>query len=98
MTTEERAIYEWQMWLSGFGEAAQRKLKGATALVSRVGGLGGNVPYQLAAAGVGPLILAHAGTLRPGDLNRQLLQTHDHLVQPRMASILRHLRELTPRL
>ena len=98
LTAEERAIYEWQMWLPGFGEAAQRKLKGASVLVSRVGGLGGNVAYQLAAAGVGRLILAHAGNLRPGDLNRQLLQTHDHIGQPRMESIVRRLRDLNPRL
>lgn len=98
LNAEERAIYEWQMWLPGFGEAAQRRLKGASVLISRVGGLGGNVAYQLAAAGVGRLLLAHGGNLRPGDLNRQLLQTHDHLGQPRMDSIVRRLRDLNPRL
>jgi molybdopterin/thiamine biosynthesis adenylyltransferase len=97
LTPEERAIYEWQMWLPGFGEAAQRRLKGASVLISRVGGLGGLVAYQLAAAGLGKLILAHAGNLRPDDLNRQLLQTHDHIGQPRMESIVRRLRELNPR-
>jgi molybdopterin/thiamine biosynthesis adenylyltransferase len=98
LTAEERAIYEWQMWLPGFGEAAQRKLKAATVLVSRVGGLGGNVAYQLAAAGVGRLILAHGGNLRPGDLNRQLLQTHERIGQPRMDSVVRRLHDLNPRL
>jgi len=98
LTAEERAIYEWQMWLPGFGEAAQRRLKGATVLISRVGGLGGNVACQLAAAGVGRLVLAHGGNLRHSDLNRQLLQTHDHLGRPRMDSIVRRLRDLNPRL
>lgn len=98
LTTGERAIYEWQMWLPGFGEAAQRRLKGASVLVSRVGGLGGNVAYQLAAAGVGRLILAHAGDLRPSDLNRQLLQTHDRIGRPRIESIVRRLHDLNPRL
>ena len=98
LTAAERAIYEWQMWLPGFGELAQRKLKRASVLVSRVGGLGGLVAYQLAAAGVGRLILAHGGNLHPSDLNRQLLQTHDHIGQPRMASIIRRLHELNPRL
>ena len=98
LTADERATYEWQMWLPGFGEEAQRKLKGASVLISRVGGLGGNVAYQLAAAGVGRLVLAHAGNLRASDLNRQLLQTHSHLGQPRMASIVRRLHELNPRL
>lgn len=98
LTAEERAIYEWQMWLPGFGEPAQRKLKGASVLVSRVGGLGGNVAYQLAAAGVGRLVLAHGGNLRHSDLNRQLLQTHDRISQPRMESIVCRLHDLNPRL
>lgn len=97
LTPEERAIYEWQMWVPGIGEEGQRKLKGATVLISRVGGLGGLVALELAAAGVGRLILAHAGALQPSDLNRQLLQTHDHLGKPRMDSIVRRLRELNPR-
>lgn len=98
LTPEERATYEWQMWLPGFGEAAQRRLKGASVLVSRVGGVGGLVALQLAAAGVGKLVLAHGGNLRADDLNRQLLQTHEHIGRPRMESIVRRLHELNPRI
>jgi molybdopterin/thiamine biosynthesis adenylyltransferase len=98
LTDDERAIYEWQMWVPGFGEEGQRKLKGASVLISRVGGLGGLVAYELAAAGVGRLVLAHAGNLKPADLNRQLLQTHDHIGKPRIESIVRRLRDLNPRL
>ncbi|CAN5821924.1 HesA/MoeB/ThiF family protein [soil metagenome] len=97
LTDEERAIYEWQMWVPGVGEEGQRKLKDATVFISRVGGLGGVVAYELAAAGVGKLILAHAGDLQASDLNRQLLQTHDRIGLPRMESIVRRLRELNPR-
>ena len=97
LTDEERAIYEWQMWVPGVGEEGQRKLKAATVFVSRVGGLGGVVALELAAAGVGRLILAHAGDLQPADLNRQLLQTHDHIGKPRMENIVRRLRDLNPR-
>lgn len=93
---EEKAIYEWQMWVPGVGEEGQRKLKAASVLISRVGGLGGVVAYELAAAGVGHLVLAHAGNLKHSDLNRQLLQTHDHLGKPRIDSIIRRLRELNP--
>jgi molybdopterin/thiamine biosynthesis adenylyltransferase len=96
LTPEDRARYEWQMWVPGVGEDGQRKLKAATVLISRVGGLGGLVALELAAAGVGRLILAHGGPLLPGDLNRQLLQTTAHLGQPRIASILRRLRDLNP--
>jgi molybdopterin/thiamine biosynthesis adenylyltransferase len=98
LTDDERAIYQWQMWVPGFGEEGQRKLKGASVLISRVGGLGGVVAYELAAAGIGRLVLAHAGNLKPADLNRQLLQTHDHIGQPRIESIARRLQELNPRL
>jgi molybdopterin/thiamine biosynthesis adenylyltransferase len=97
LTDEERAIYEWQMWVPGMGEEGQRKLKAATVFISRVGGLGSVVALELAAAGVGRLILAHAGDLQPPDLNRQLLQTHDHIGRPRMESIQRRLREFNPR-
>lgn len=97
LTDEERAVYEWQMWVPNVGEEGQRKLKAASVLVSRVGGLGGLVALELAAAGVGKLVLAHAGNLKPSDLNRQLLQTHDHIGQPRMESIIRRLHDLNPR-
>jgi molybdopterin/thiamine biosynthesis adenylyltransferase len=98
LTAEERATYEWQMWVPGVGEEGQRRLKGATVLVSRCGGLGGVVAYELAAAGVGKLVLAHAGDVQPGDLNRQLLMTHAALGTPRVACAARRLRELNPAL
>ena len=98
LTDEEQAVYEWQMWVPDFGQAGQEKLKGATVLISRVGGLGSVVAYELAAAGVGRLILAHGGTVRPSDLNRQLLMTHAALGQPRVESARRRLLELNPRL
>ncbi|MFH0938424.1 MAG: HesA/MoeB/ThiF family protein [Planctomycetota bacterium] len=98
LTDEERATYEWQMWAPDFGEAGQEALKGAAVLISRCGGVGGSVAYSLAAAGVGRLILAHGGDLKPGDLNRQILMTHDWLGKPRVESAARRLKELNPRL
>ncbi len=98
LTDEEHAVYEWQIWTPGFGEAGQEKLKGASVLVSRVGGLGSVVAYELAAAGIGKLVLAHAGNVKPSDLNRQLLMTHDWLGRPRVESALRRLKDLNPRL
>ena len=87
LTDEERSIYEWQMWVPDFGEEGQRKLKNASVMVSRVGGIGGIVAYQLAAAGVGRLVLAHGGLVKPSDLNRQLLVTHDWIGKTRIESI-----------
>ncbi len=92
----ERHRYEWQMWVPGFGEEGQKKLKAASVLVSRCGGVGGLVAYELAAAGVGRLVLAHGGNLKPSDLNRQLLMTHDWIGRPRVECAARRLRELNP--
>lgn len=96
LTDTDRALYEWQMWVPGVGEEGQRKLKAASVLISRVGGLGGLVALELAAAGVGKLILAHGGDLMLSDLNRQLLQTRAHVGRPRVESITRRLHDLNP--
>jgi molybdopterin-synthase adenylyltransferase len=98
LNDHERAVYEWQMWVPGFGEAGQEKLKAATALVSRCGGLGGPLCYSLAAAGIGKLVIAHGGNVKPSDLNRQVLMTHDWLGKPRAESAARRLRDFNPRM
>lgn len=98
LTDKERAVYEWQLDVPGFGEQGQEKLKNASVLVSRCGGLGSVVAYELAAAGVGKLILAHGGNVKESDLNRQLLMTDDWLGKPRIESVERRLKELNPRL
>jgi len=98
LTQQEQETYQWQMWTPGFGEQGQRRLKNSTVLLSRCGGLGSVVAYELAAAGVGRMIIAHAGNVKPSDLNRQLLMTHDWLGKPRIETIERRLKELNPRL
>lgn len=96
LTDDERRRYEWQLWVRDFGEEGQRRLKGASVLVSRIGGVGGAVAMQLAAAGIGRLVLAHAGNLRLDDLNRQLLMTTDWIGKPRVESAVRRLQSLNP--
>jgi molybdopterin/thiamine biosynthesis adenylyltransferase len=97
LSDQERAVYEWQMWVPEFGEKGQRRLKAASVLVTRCGGLGRVVAYELAAAGIGKLVLAHGGNVKASDLNRQLLMTHDWLGKPRVESARRRLLELNPR-
>ncbi|MEI7765975.1 MAG: HesA/MoeB/ThiF family protein [Phycisphaerae bacterium] len=96
LTETECARYGWQMSVAGMGEAGQQRLKHASVLVSRAGGLGGLAAYELAAAGVGRIVIAHGGMVRPGDLNRQLLITDDWLGKPRIECITRRLLELNP--
>ncbi len=98
LTDEEQSVYQWQLWVEGFGQVGQQRLKQASVMVSRVGGVGGLVAFQLAAAGVGKLVLAHAGDIKPSDLNRQLLMTHDAIGTSRMDSICTRLHALNPRL
>ena len=83
----ELSVREWeryrrQIQIPGFGEEGQRKLKGASALVSRVGGLGGPAALYLAMAGIGRLVIAHGGLLTESNLNRQILMRADHVGKP----------------
>jgi molybdopterin/thiamine biosynthesis adenylyltransferase len=96
LSSDELHRYEWQLSVRDFGEAGQRKLKAARVLVSRIGGVGGTVAMQLAAAGVGRLVLAHAGNLRLDDLNRQLLMSTEGIGRPRIESAEARLRALNP--
>jgi molybdopterin/thiamine biosynthesis adenylyltransferase len=98
LTSLEQEIYSWQTTIDAFGETGQRRLRAASVMVSRIGGLGGLVAYELAAAGIGRLILAHAGNLRLSDLNRQLLMTQSALDTPRIDCAAQRLQELNPRL
>lgn len=98
LSDAEREVYAWQMTTPDFGERGQQALKNASVLITRVGGVGGVVAYELAAAGIGRLVLAHAGNVRANDLNRQILMTHEGIGKPRVESAERRLRELNPRL
>jgi len=89
-------LHDWQRDMPGFGEAGQARLRAATVLVSRIGGVGGTAAMYLAAAGVGRLVLAHAGNLRLSDLNRQMLMSHGAVGTPRVDAARRRLKELAP--
>ncbi len=94
----EKATYEWQMTVPEFGEKGQEILKNSTVMISRCGGLGSVVAYELAAAGIGKMVIAHGGNIKHSDLNRQLLMTYDALGTPRIDSVEKRLKELNPRL
>ena len=96
LSDQDRAIYEWQLGVPGMGEAGQLKLRNATAMISRTGGLGGPLAFSLAAAGIGKIVVAHAGDLRLNDLNRQILMSHERLGQARAVSIRETLQRFKP--
>ncbi len=96
LTPIELERYSRQIQLPQFGEAAQRKLKSTTALVTGVGGLGGTAALYLAAAGIGRLILVRGGTLRLDDMNRQILMTHETVGKPRVLQAKETLEKMNP--
>ncbi len=84
LTDRDRDMFKRQIQIPGFGEEAQLKLKNSSALVTRVGGLGGPLALYLAMAGIGRLILAHSGKLTWSNLNRQILMRYDGVGKPRV--------------
>ena len=91
---EEWARYERQIGPGMLTRQGQQRLKDATVLVTRVGGIGGPAAQALVMAGVGRVIVAHGGTLVSPDLNRQVLGREATIGQPRMPEFARQLRAL----
>ncbi len=94
LTDSERARYSRQIRLDSFGEAAQLKLKNSTALVSRVGGVGGTAAMNLVRAGIGRVILAHHGLVVPEYLNRMQLVEEKDVGQPLVSVWARRLKAI----
>ncbi len=61
----------------------QLRLKSSSALITRVGGMGGPASLMLAMAGVGRVVIAHGGEMISPDLNRQVLGCESAIGQPR---------------
>lgn len=96
LTSEELERYQRQLIVDGFGIDAQERLKGSTALVAGIGGLGGTAASYLAAAGIGRLILIHEGRLDAPDLNRQMLMTSDWVGRSRVVKAKESINKLNP--
>jgi molybdopterin/thiamine biosynthesis adenylyltransferase len=92
LSREEEERYARQIGPGVLSREGQRRLKGATVLVTRVGGMGGPAATMLAMAGVGRLILAHGGPLESPDLNRQVLGSEAGLGLPRVEQFAASLR------
>lgn len=92
LTAEELERYHRQIGPGVLTPEGQRRLKGATALVTRAGGMGGPAALMLTMGGVGRVILAHGGAMISADLNRQVLGAEDvvgKLRAPEFAAYLR---------
>jgi len=96
LTEREREIYKRQIQIPGFGEDGQLKLRNSSALVTRVGGLGGPVSLYLAMAGIGKLVIVHGGKLTWSNMNRQILMAYDHVGKPRIEVVPDLFKRLAP--
>jgi len=96
LSPAELERYTRQIRLDGFGLEGQRRLKAATVLISRVGGVGGTVATLLARAGVGRLILAHGGRIVPEYLNRMPLAVPADIGRPCTDVFVEKLRAINP--
>jgi molybdopterin/thiamine biosynthesis adenylyltransferase len=96
ISSSEKIRYSRQLMGHGFSEEKQEALKRSTVLVAGVGGLGGTVALSLAAAGVGKLIIVHAGELELPDMNRQTLMNTRLVGMERVKIAQRRLREINP--
>jgi molybdopterin/thiamine biosynthesis adenylyltransferase len=96
LSSFEQDRFSRQITLPQIGQEGQLKIKNATVLVSRVGGVGGTVAAYLARAGIGKLILLHPGNVETEYLNRwQLAFTEDHL-QPSAETFAKHIQRINP--
>ncbi|WP_062132989.1 HesA/MoeB/ThiF family protein [Demequina aestuarii] len=96
MTRSAPDRYSRQRGLSGFGEAGQRALAGASVAIVGVGGLGCPAAQYLAAAGVGHLTLIDADHVSLTNLHRQILYGPDDVGRPKVHAAVRPLRLLAP--
>jgi molybdopterin/thiamine biosynthesis adenylyltransferase len=86
-----RRRYERQLEL--LGPEAQERLEASRVAIVGLGGLGSNVALNLAALGVGSLILIDYDTVGLSNLNRQLLYTEADVGLPKVEAASRRFRE-----
>jgi molybdopterin/thiamine biosynthesis adenylyltransferase len=94
LTSEELTRYARQIGPGVLTVEGQSRLKDATALVTRVGGMGGPASLALVMAGVGRVIVAHGGEMISPDLHRQVLGSEDVIGKPRMPAFADYLRTM----
>lgn len=94
LTAEEWERYARQVGPGVLSREGQQRLKNSTALVTRVGGMGGPASLCLAMAGVGRVIIAHGGPLISPDLNRQVLGCEAVIGEPRAPNFGEYLRSM----
>ncbi len=94
LTPAELQRYDRQIGPAVLSLSGQQRLKQATVLITRVGGMGGPAALMLTMAGVGHIMIAHGGELISPDLNRQVLGCEQGLGKSRAAEFGAYLRSM----
>ena len=94
LSPEEYERYARQIGPGVLSREAQQRLKNSTALITRVGGMGGPASLMLAMGGVGRVIIAHGDRMISPDLNRQVLGSEAVVGQPRAPHFGEYLRSM----
>lgn len=96
LSSEEWARYARHLILPEVGVAGQERLKGSSALVVGLGGLGSPVAWYLAGAGVGRIGLVDFDTVDASNLQRQTLHLHTDIGRKKTVSAAEKLRAYNP--
>ena len=96
MDDSQRLRYSRHLLLNEFGEEAQERLLGATALVVGAGGLGSAALLYLAASGLGRLVIADDDRVDLTNLQRQVIHRTASIGEPKAVSAARTLHEINP--
>lgn len=96
LTEYDRARYNRQMLIGGWGEEGQTRLKASRVFIAGAGGLGSPVSLYLAAAGVGEIGICDADRVELSNLNRQILHTDARIGDLKAMSAAQTLQALNP--
>ncbi len=97
LDADARDRYARQLILPDVGIEGQRRLAAARVLIVGAGGLGSPIALYLAAAGVGTLRIVDPDHVDRSNLHRQILHRDDDVGTAKVASAMRALRALNPR-
>lgn len=78
--------YERQVLMKQIGENGQKMIEAAKVVVIGAGGLGSQVLYHLAAAGVGEMTIIDSDVVELSNLNRQVIHWEKNIGQPKVLS------------
>ncbi len=96
LTKEEIKRYSRHLILPEVGLEGQQKLRGSSALIVGMGGLGAPLGMYLTAAGVGRLGLVDFDTVEESNLQRQVLFDSGDLKKPKLKAAQERLEGLNP--